>query len=247
LNKTAIVTGGASGIGRSICLQLARDGVNVAVFDVNRLGADEVVDELRELGRNAVAVEVDVADAAAVRVAVAAVRQRLGAIHILVNDAGIGEFVPLLEMPEGRWDRMIAVHLKGTFNCTQAALPDMSAAGWGRIVNIASVAGLNGGGAGLAHYAAAKAGIIGFTKAVSQEFARSGVTVNAIAPGLIDTPILRSSGSAGEALIKNAAQHIPVGRIGVPADIAVACAYLVSDAASFITGQVISPNGGVYL
>lgn len=244
-NKNALVTGGASGIGRSICFQLAHDGVNVGVLDVNRSGAEAVARALRDLGRRALAVEVDVADRERVRTAVAEVRRALGPVHILVNDAGIGEFVLLPEMKEAQWDRMIAVHLKGTFNCTQAVLPDMEAAGWGRIVNIASVAGLNGGAPGLTHYAAAKGGIIGFTKALAREVAPRGITVNAIAPGLIDTPILRGAG-AGKELLERAVQHIPVGRIGQPDDIAAACAYLVSDAAGFVTAQVISPNGGVY-
>jgi NAD(P)-dependent dehydrogenase (short-subunit alcohol dehydrogenase family) len=244
--KNAVVTGGASGIGRSICRQLARDGIDVAILDLNRAGAEAVVSELSAGGRRAVALEVDVADGAAIRAAFARVVDRLGPVHILVNDAGIGAFVPLLQMTEVQWDRMIGVHLKGNFNCTQAALPHMIQAEWGRIVNIASVAGLNGGGPAFSHYAAAKAGIIGFTKALSHEFARLGITANAIAPGLIDTPILKGSGMPDDA-IQRAAQHIPVGRIGTPEDIAAACAYLVSDAASFITGQVISPNGGVYL
>jgi NAD(P)-dependent dehydrogenase (short-subunit alcohol dehydrogenase family) len=244
--KNAVVTGGASGIGRSICRQLARDGVDVAVLDLNGTGAEAVAAELAASGRRAVAHAVDVADGAAVRTAFAQVTASLGPVHILVNDAGIGEFVPLLQMSEAQWDRMIGVHLKGNFNCTQAALPSMIQAQWGRVVNITSVAGLNGGGPAFSHYAAAKAGIVGFTKALSHEFARLGITANAIAPGLIDTPILKGSGIP-DATLQRAVQHIPVGRIGTPEDIAAACAYLVSEAASFITGQVISPNGGVYL
>ena len=244
--KNAVVTGGASGIGRSICRQLAKDGVNVAVLDLNRAGAEAVAADLTAAGRQSIACEVDVADGAIVRAAFARVAETLGPIHILVNDAGIGEFVPLLQMSEAQWDRMIGVHLKGNFNCTQAALPYMIEAQWGRIVNIASVAGLNGGGPAFSHYAAAKAGIVGFTKALSHEFARLGITANAIAPGLIDTPILKRSGMP-DAALQRAVEHIPVGRIGTPEDIAAACAYLVSEAAGFITGQVISPNGGVYL
>jgi NAD(P)-dependent dehydrogenase (short-subunit alcohol dehydrogenase family) len=162
-----------------------------------------------------------------------------------VNDAGIADLTPFVEMSEERWDRMIAVHLKGAFNCTRAVLGDMVAAGWGRIVNISSVAGLRGG-PGLTHYSAAKAGIIGLTKALAAEVGRSGITVNAIAPGLIDTPLLTGSGMP-EAIIQAIVQQAPVGRIGTPDDIAAACAYLVSEEASFTTGQVLSPNGGGHL
>lgn len=244
--KTAIVTGGASGIGRAIALRIARDGADVAILDVDVAGAERVAREIAALGRRALAVEVDVASTASVTAAVDRVRGGLGVSAVLVNAAGIASFVPLLQMSEAEWDRLVAVHLKGTFNCTRAVLPDMIATRWGRIVSIASVAGLNGGGPGLAHYAAAKAGIIGFTKAVALEMAGFGITVNAIAPGLIDTPLLDRSGMPRE-VRERIVQRTPVGRIGAPDDIAAACAYLVSEDASFVTGQVLSPNGGGYL
>jgi 2-hydroxycyclohexanecarboxyl-CoA dehydrogenase len=243
--KIAVVTGGASGIGRGIVLRFARDGADVAVLDRDVAGARGVAEEATALGRRATAVEVDVAKSASVHAAVANVRRVLGPIAILVNDAGIADFTPLLEMSEEGWDRMIAVHLKGTFNCTRAALPDMVAARWGRVVNMSSVAGLRGG-PGLTHYSAAKAGIIGLTKALATEVGAAGITVNAIAPGLIDTPLLRSS-NMPEAILQWAVQQSPVGRIGVPDDIAAACAFLVSEEASFFTGQVMSPNGGGHL
>jgi 2-hydroxycyclohexanecarboxyl-CoA dehydrogenase len=242
----SIVTGGASGIGRAIALRLARNGGDVAILDVDVAGAERVAREVTALGRRALAVETDVATAASVGGAVERVRRELAPVGILVNAAGIASFVPLLQMAEETWDRLIAVHLKGAFNCTRAVLPDMIAARWGRVVSIASVAGLNGGGPGLAHYAAAKAGIIGFTKAVALETAGFGVTVNAIAPGLIDTPLLDRSGMPRE-VRERIVQQMPVGRIGVPDDIAAACAYLVSEDASFVTGQVLSPNGGGHL
>jgi 2-hydroxycyclohexanecarboxyl-CoA dehydrogenase len=246
MGRIAIVTGGASGIGRAICLRLARDGADVAVLDIDVPGAERVARDVAALGRRGLAVEADVASAASVAAAAARVRGGLGPAGILVNDAGIASFVPLLQMTEAEWDRLVAVHLKGTFNCTRALLPDMVAARSGRIVNIASVAGLNGGGPGLAHYAAAKAGIIGFTKAVALEVGAHGVTVNAVAPGLVDTPLLDRSGMPQE-IRDLVVQRMPVGRIGVPDDIAAACAYLVSEEASFVTGQVLSPNGGGYL
>jgi NAD(P)-dependent dehydrogenase (short-subunit alcohol dehydrogenase family) len=243
-----VVTGGASGIGRGISLRLARDGANVAIFDLDLAGAEAVAEAIRTLGRKALACQVDVADRAQVEAAVGRVRKELGPIHILVNDAGIGEFVPLAQMSEAQWDRMIAIHLKGTFHCTKAVIRDMVGAKWGRVVSISSVAGL-GGGPGLVHYSAAKAGIIGFTKALAQEVGPLGITVNAIAPGLIDTPILRKSDIPEEQLrqfIETIVGRTPVRRVGVPDDIAAACAYLVSEEASFFTGQVVSPNGGMY-
>src|SRR5437899_198146 len=168
----------------------------------------------------------------------------LGPVHILVNDAGIAGLVPLREMTEDEWDRMIAVHLKGAFNCTRALLGDMAAAGWGRVVNVSSVAGLRGAPQ-LVHYSAAKAGLIGFTKALAAEVGPLGITVNAIAPGLIDTPLLKRSGWP-DGLTQAIVAQNPIKRIGTAEDIAAACAYLVSEGASFTTGQVLSPNGGGY-
>lgn len=243
--RNAVVTGGGSGIGRAIAARLASDGNDVAVLDINTAGAEETAATIRELGRRAVAVDVDVSHSGAVSQAFAQARSSLGALQILVNVAGIGEFAPFTDMSEEQWDRMLAVHLKGTFNCTKAGIADM-ASGWGRVVNVASVAGLNGGGPGLAHYSAAKGGIIGFTKALAHELGPMGITVNAIAPGLIDTPMIRDSGVA-QAIIQYTKERTPMRRVGTPADVAAACAYLVAEDASYITGQIISPNGGAYM
>ena len=246
--RTAVVTGGASGIGRGIVLRLAREGANIAIFDLNLAGAENVVDEVRVQGRKALACHVDVTNRAQIDTAVQLVRKELGPIHILVNDAGIGNFIPLSEMTEAQWDQMIAIHLKGTFSCTKACVPDMIAGQWGPLVNISSVEGL-GGAAGLTHYSAAKAGIIGFTKALAQELGPMGITVNAIAPGLIDTPILLKDGRISgrmQKFIELTTQRSPVRRVGAPDDIAAACAYLTSPDASFMTGQVVSPNGGIH-
>jgi 2-hydroxycyclohexanecarboxyl-CoA dehydrogenase len=243
--RTAVVTGGASGIGRAIALRLAQGGADVAVLDQNAEGAARVAEEVRGLGRRGLAAEVDVARAASVAAAVERVHQELGPVHILVNDAGIADFTPLLQMTEEGFDRMIAVHLKGTFLCTRAFLPDMIAARFGRVVNLASVAGLRGA-PGLTHYSAAKAGIIGFTKALATEVGAHGVTVNAIAPGLIDTPLIRRSAMPSP-MIDAIVRQTPVARIGMPEDIAAACAYLVAEDAGFFTGQVMSPNGGGHL
>src|SRR5438128_7177695 len=243
--RNAMVTGGASGIGRAICLRLARDGADVAVLDLDQAGGRQVADEVAALHRRAVAVEADVASVASVAAAVERVHAALGPVHILVNDAGIAGLVPLQDMSEEQWDRMIAVHLKGAFNCTRTVLGDMLATGWGRIVNVSSVAGLSGAPE-LVHYSAAKAGLIGFTKALAAEVGPRGITVNAIAPGLIDTPLLQRSGWP-DSLTRAIIAQNPIKRIGTPEDIAAACAYLVSEAASYVTGQVLSPNGGGYL
>jgi len=241
--RNAVVTGGASGIGRSIVLRLAAAGADVAILDVNVAGAEQVAREVTGAGRRAFAIRTDVASAASVQAAAERVHAEVGRPQILVNDAGIGEVALFPDMSEEQWDRMIAVHLKGTYHCTRAFLPDLLAAGWGRIVNIASVAGLNGGGPGLSHYAAAKGGIIAFTKALAHELGPNGITVNAIAPGLIDTPMTRQ-GMVSDQIFRTAVEGAPVRRIGQPDDIAAACAYIVSEEASFLTGQVLSPNGG---
>jgi 2-hydroxycyclohexanecarboxyl-CoA dehydrogenase len=244
--RVALVTGGGSGIGRSISLSIARTGASVGILDINRAGAEQTVATITGAGGRASALAADVADADAVGAAVAQVRKALGPVHILVNVAGIGGFVPLVEMSQAEWDRMIAVHLTGTFNCTRAVVPDMIAAGWGRVVNVASVAGLSGGGPGLSHYAAAKGGIIAFSKSLAHELGPSGITVNCIAPGLIDTPLIVKS-MVSDQVRAQAIQGAPVRRIGVPDDIAAACAFLVSEESSFFTGQVMSPNGGRYM
>ena len=244
--RNAVVTGGASGIGRAIALRLAQDGVDVALIDLDASRAEVVAGEIRALGRRALAVEADVAQAASIEAARERVHDAVGPVRVLVNDAGIASFVPFLEIGEEAWDRMIAVHLKGAFNCARAFLPDMVAAHWGRIVNLSSVAGLGGGGPGLVHYAAAKAGLIGFSKALALEVGPLGITVNAIAPGLVDTPLLDRSGMPEE-IRRAVVERAPVRRIGTPEDIAAACAYLVSEEASFTTGQVLSPNGGGYV
>jgi len=246
--KTALITGGASGIGRSICLRLARDGADVAVFDLDLAGAEKVVEEIIGLKHRAVALQVDVIDRAQVKGAINRVHGQMGAVHILVNSAGIGDFVPFARISEDQWDRMIAVHLKGLFNCAQAVLPDMIDGKWGRIVTISSVAGL-AGAPGLVHYSAAKAGVIGFSKALAREVGRKGVTVNTIAPGIIETPLLRGTVSKDDHIkniMTNTVRASPINRVGTPDDVAAACAYVVSEEAGFLTGQVLSPNGGIY-
>lgn len=245
-SRVAVVTGGASGIGRAIVEHLVRDGHRVAIVDRNHRAAEEVAGSLQATGYPVRVMPTDVTDSAAVRDTMEAVRRELGAIAILVHSAGICTLTPLPDLSDEVFDQTLAVHVRGAFLCSRAVAPDMLAAGWGRIVHLTSVAGMNGGGPGLAHYAAAKGGIIGLTKALALELAAGGVTVNAIAPGLIDTPMVRASGMP-DSMLEFLAQRTPVQRIGQPADIAAACLYLVSDAAGFVTGQVLSPNGGAYM
>ena len=243
--RHALVTGGGSGIGRAVACEMLRDGAAVTVLDLDAGGARAVAEALLATGARAHAVVADVSDAAAVAAAVGDAHRALGAVHILVCCAGIAGFAPLLEMTAAQWERMLAVHLTGTFTATQAVLPDMIAARWGRIITISSVGGLRGG-PNLTHYAAAKAGVIGFTKALALEVGMHGITANAVAPGLVDTPMLRGSGIPA-AVLEQSLRQIPVGRLGTPEDVAAVCAFLASPDAEFVTGQVVSPNGGGWL
>jgi 2-hydroxycyclohexanecarboxyl-CoA dehydrogenase len=243
--RTALVTGAASGIGRAIACRLAADGAAVTVLDVDAAGATAVAGEIAAARGVSLPLVADVADGAAVREAVARARAVLGPLTILVNNAGVCSFHRFVDLEEAEWDRMFAVHVKGAFYATKAALPDLIAAGWGRVVNVASVGGLKGSPA-LTHYAAAKAALVGFTRALATEVGVHGVTVNAIAPGLVDTPLLVHS-RMPEAIRTAQAAELPVRRIGRPEDIAAACAYLVSPEAGYVTGQVLSPNGGGHM
>jgi NAD(P)-dependent dehydrogenase (short-subunit alcohol dehydrogenase family) len=241
--RTGVVTGGASGIGRAIALALAARGARVAVLDLHVERAAHVAGEAR--GGEIVPVACDVRTAASVEEAATAVRARFGAVHVLVNSHGISGFGTLPDLTEADWLRMLDVHLNGVFRTCRAFVADMIDAGWGRIVNVSSVGGLRGGPM-LVHYAAAKAGVIGFTKALAIDLGPKGVTVNAIAPGLVDTPMLRASGLSDAVRTATIAQ-MPIRRLGTPEDIAAACMFLVSDAAEWFTGQVLSPNGGGHL
>lgn len=241
--KVAIVTGAAQNIGRAIALGLARMGADVAVIDVAEDKAGETASEIRALGRNAMAIKVDVTDTEAVNGAVEKVVEKLGGVDILVNNAGITRDALLLRMKEGEWDAVIAVNLKGTFNFTKAVARPMLKARGGRIVNIASVIGVMGN-AGQANYAASKAGIIGMTKAVAKEFASRGITVNAVAPGFIQTAMTDVlSDKARESLM----ELIPLRRLGTSEDVADVVAFLVSPAADYVTGQVIRVDGGMVM
>jgi 2-hydroxycyclohexanecarboxyl-CoA dehydrogenase len=240
--RTAIVTGGASGIGFAIAERLAADGHEVAIFDRD---GDATAEAAAKIGGSTIGVTVDVTDRAQIDAGVAEVRERLGTPLILVNNAGLDGFAPFLKITEETWNRILDVNLTGAFRCCQSVLPGMVDAGWGRIVNISS-SSAQGGQPYMAHYVSSKAGMIGLTKSLALEFGPSGITVNTIPPGFIDTPMLRAAEAKGR--LGNSVEHhaslTPVRRAGRPGDIAAACAFLVRDDAGYITGQVIGVNGG---
>ena len=243
--KSALVTGAGSGIGQAVALELARQGARIAAADVDASAAEGTAKQAREAGAESVAVAMDVSRSAEVARGVAAAEAALGPLDCLVNVAGIFEEGPAVEISDERWARMLAVHLNGTFYCCRAVVPGMSARGAGAVVNMTSLHALRGQ-ANAAHYAAAKAGIIGFTKSLAREVAARGVRVNAVAPGPIDTPLWRAgaAGSALEARKHDRARVIPLGRLGEAAEVADAVLFLLSPASRYATGQVLSVNGG---
>jgi 2-hydroxycyclohexanecarboxyl-CoA dehydrogenase len=241
----AIVTGGASGIGLAIAERLAADGCAVAIFDRDADAGAAAAAKIVAAGGTAAGVTVDVAERDQIDAGVEHVRDRFGPATVLVNNAGVEGFDPFLKITLEKWNRLLAVNLTGTFQCCQAVVPAMAEARWGRIVNISS-SSAQGGQPLMTHYVASKAGMIGFTKALALELGPLGITVNTIPPGFIDTPMLRASeakGLLGEGL-EHHAKLTPVRRAGRPEDIAATCAFLVSEEASYITGQVIGVNGG---
>ena len=244
MSRVALVTGGASGIGLGVARQFVADGHQVAVLDRDGKGAEAAVAELEAQGGTAIAVEVDVADRASVDAAFARCRAELGPVEILVTSAGIESFDDLLDITAETWDRIIAVNLTGTFTCVQAAVPDMVAAGWGRIVTISS-SSAQSGAPNMTHYAASKGGVISLTKALAVELARKGITANTIPPSLVDTPMARAAEAVGDFPgVDVVGPMVPLGRAGTPADIAAACSFLCGPGGDYITGQVIGVNGG---
>jgi 3-oxoacyl-[acyl-carrier protein] reductase len=241
--KAALVTGAGSGIGRAIALALGGQGVAVAVNDVYLERAQGVAEEVAAKGVNAVPIRADVSRPDEVDAMMQEVQKGLGRIDILVNNAGIEQVVPFAQMSHEDWRRMLSIHVDGAFNCARGVVEGMVAARWGRVINMSSVAAFMGPDLQV-HYATAKAALVGFTKSLAREVAPFGVTVNAIAPGIIDTPMARSFSPR---FVEKMLQLTPVGRLGQPEDIAHAALFLASEEASFITGQVISPNGGHWL
>ncbi|MBS0149950.1 MAG: 3-oxoacyl-[acyl-carrier-protein] reductase [Nitrospira sp.] len=241
--RTAIVTGAAQGIGRAIAEALAQAGADIAVADLDPSRSAETVVAVEKIGRKALNLKVNVADTNDTKAMVEQVLKAWGKIDLLVNNAGITRDGLLLRMKEEDWNLVLQINLNGTFNCTKAVLQPMTKQRYGRIVNIASIVGVIGN-AGQANYSASKAAVIGFTKTVGREYASRNVTVNAVAPGFIDTAMTHGlSADVKDTLLK----QIPLGRLGTPADIAAAVRFLVSEEAAYITGHVLHVNGGMLM
>ena len=247
MERVALVTGGASGMGLSICQDLARQGHAVAVADVDGDRAEQAAAAIREDGGSAVACAVDVSDRAQVDQAVKTARAELGPIGILVTSAGVTRAEPFTEITLESWNRILSINLTGTFHCVQAAIPDMIDAGWGRVVLISSSSAQRGAPR-MAHYASSKGGVIAFGKTLALEFAPLGITVNNIAPSSILTPMVEQQLAAGALGSAEAmARNVPVGRLGTGDDIAAACTFLCSEGAAYLTGQTVSVNGGSFV
>ena len=242
-NLTAVVTGAGRGIGRAIALRLAEDGANIVCVSRTESNSQKVADEVAALGRKSWAVAVDVGDTEAVEAAVAKILEDTGGINILINNAGVTRDGLLLRMSEEDWDAVLDTNLKGAFTLTKALARSMRKAENARIINISSVVGLTGN-AGQANYAASKAGLIGFTKSCAKEFAKSGITVNAIAPGFIATDMTDELSDKVKEAIK---ANIPMGELGEVGDIAEAAVYLAGPGARYVTGQVLTVDGGMVM
>lgn len=240
--RVAIVTGGSRGIGRAIALKLAEDGCRVVVnYQSNNQAADDVVRKISDAGGEALAVQADVSLAEGAKALVDAAVAAYGTVDILVNNAGIARDALLMRMSEEDWDAVLDTNLKGAFHCIKAVQRIMLRRRSGRIIQISSISGVRGN-PGQANYAAAKAGLIGLTKAVARELASRNITVNAVAPGFVDTEMTRV---LVPELIQQATEQIPLGRLGSPEDIAAAVAFLASPSAGYITGQVLGVDGGL--
>ncbi len=238
--RTALITGSSSGIGRAIALALAREGANVVINGRDEKKIVRVVKEVEALGPRALGIRANVGSFAEVNTMVETAITELGHLDILVSNAGVFHHESFLKMTEEEWDEVLTIDLKGAFNCCRAAIGPMLARKWGRIICITAISGLTGY-PNMTHIAAAKTGAHGFAKALAQEVASSGVTVNVIAPGLVDTPILVNM---TEAEIAQYTKSIPVGRIGKPEEIAEACVYFASEQAAYTTGQILNMSGG---
>ncbi len=242
--KVAVVTGGARGIGRAICETLAKRGADIVIGDLQIELAEGTARELASAtGRKAIATQVNVASLESANALVAKAMEAFGRVDILVNNAGVTRDKLVMRMEEADWDLVIDVNLKGTFNCSKAAFRPMMKQRYGRIVNISSVSG-QAGQVGQANYSASKAGIIGLTKALAREFAARNITVNAVAPGFVPTALTQDlPAELKEGMLK----LTPLGRMGTPEEIAYAVAFLASDEAGYITGQVLAVDGGMFM
>jgi 2-hydroxycyclohexanecarboxyl-CoA dehydrogenase len=243
--RTALVTGGARGIGRAICLELAGDGRSVAVADVRLDEARDTARSVEAAGARAAAVELDVTDSTSVQDGIRDAEQALGPVQIAVNNAGWDELRPFLETDEQFWDRVIEINFKGMLRVNRLVVPGMVERGFGRVVNVGSDAG-RVGSSQESVYSGAKGGVIAFTKTLAREVARSGVTANTVCPGPTRTPLLEGiAETGGEKLIDSLTRAVPMRRLGEPEDVAAAVAFLASERAGFITGQTLSVSGGL--
>lgn len=241
-NRTALITGAGRGMGKSVAEILAQRGARVVINDTNIDLAEDAARALNETGAQAWAVAGNVANSEDVRNMIAQIADRFGVVDILVNNAGVLRPTKVIDIPEEEWDFVVDVNLKGTFLCSQAVLSTMQKAGWGRIINFSSTAGKNVSTVGGAHYTAAKAGILGFTRHLAKEVARDGITVNAVCPGLIDTEMVRATIS--DERVRAYAESFPVPRLGRPEEVAELVAFLASEQAAYITGASLDINGG---
>ncbi len=241
--KIALVTGAAQGIGREIALALAADGADVAICDVNLEAAQKTAADIEATGKKSLAIKANVASSADVSAMIEQVVEKFSRIDILVNNAGITRDGLILRMKDEDWDLVLSINLKGAFLCTKSALKYMTKQRAGTIINIASIVGAMGN-AGQANYVASKAGLIGLTKTIAREYANRGITANAVAPGFIETAMTQA---LPENVRQELAKQIPMGKLGTPGDVANAVRFLASPWASYITGQVVHVNGGMYM
>lgn len=243
--RVALVTGGGSGMGEASCHRLARDGKSVAVLDIDSANAEKVASAINEAGGSAMAVTADITQRNQVEHAVAAIHKQYGPISVLVNNAGVEHFAAFDTIDSEQWDRMLDINLKGNYNVTQTVLPDMIAQRWGRIINFSSV-GAQTGAFNMVHYAAAKGGVIAMTRSLAMELGHKGITVNAIAPGLINTAMSQRAIDGGKFVmpVDKLVRTFPIPRMGEPEEVAAAVVFFASEDAGYITAQLLGINGG---
>lgn len=243
--RTALVTGAGSGMGKATALRLAREGRAVGVLDIDEAGADAVAEEITAAGGKALALVTDVSDRVRVEEAAAKLRAAFGPVTILINNAAVENFCPFTDIAEDNWDRLMAVNLKGPYILVQVLLPDMEAAGWGRIVNLSAI-GAQIGAPNMVHYTATKGGVIALTRSLAVELGRKGITVNSVSPGFIDTPMARRAidGDKFPVHYEQILASYPIPRLGTAEEIAAACCFFASEDAGYITGQLLGVNGG---